>query len=169
METNYTEWMQNTLISEKQEWRSSTPPQMDAYLRTAAPVIIFQMIDQNLQVTKTISQELTEKALNLSIEQVIKYADAYGDAIIEFKNKHFEDRSQIPFFTHYMITILNNCVRLIELGGELEARFGHPNFSPTLMENFRTLEKVYTVNHPCVFLRFTFISFFFAATTQRIR
>lgn len=45
-----------------------------------------------------------------------------------------------------MITILNNCVRLIELGGELEARFGHPNFSPTLSENFRKLEKVYTVN-----------------------
>lgn len=44
-----------------------------------------------------------------------------------------------------MITILNNCVRLIELGGELEARFGHPNFSSTLSENFRKLEKVYTV------------------------
>lgn len=54
MEGNYTEWMQNTLISEKQEWWSNTEPQADAYLRTAAPVIIFQMIDQNLQVTKTI-------------------------------------------------------------------------------------------------------------------
>lgn len=54
MENNYTEWLQNTLISEKQEWRSTTAPQMDSYLRTAAPVIIFQMIDQNLQVTKTI-------------------------------------------------------------------------------------------------------------------
>lgn len=77
---------------------------------------------------------------------MIKYSDAYGDAIVEFKNKHFEDRSQIPFFTHYMITILNNCVRLVELGGELETRFGHPNFSPTLAENFRKLEKVYIVN-----------------------
>lgn len=95
MEKNYNEWMQNTLTSEKQEWRSNEPPQMDSYLRTAAPVIIFQMIDQNLQVTKTISQELTEKALNLSIEQVIKYGDAYRDGIIEFKNKHFEDRSQV--------------------------------------------------------------------------
>lgn len=95
MEKNYNEWMQNTLTSEKQEWRSNEPPQMDSYLRTAAPVIIFQMIDQNLQVTKTISQELTEKALNLSIQQVIKYGDAYRDGIIEFKNKHFEDRSQV--------------------------------------------------------------------------
>lgn len=54
MEKNYNEWMQNTLVSEKQEWRSTNEPQMDSYLRTAAPVIIFQMIDQNLQVTKTI-------------------------------------------------------------------------------------------------------------------
>lgn len=57
MGKNYTEWMQNTLLSEKQEWRSSNPPEeprLDNYLRTAAPVIIFEMIDQNLQVTKTI-------------------------------------------------------------------------------------------------------------------
>lgn len=57
MENNYNEWMKNTLNTEKQEWRSSNPPEekrIDSYLRTAAPIIIFQMIDQNLQVTKTI-------------------------------------------------------------------------------------------------------------------
>lgn len=109
MEKNYNEWMQNTLTSEKQEWKSNEPPQMESYLRTAAPVIIFQMIDQNLQVTKTISQELTEKALNLSIEQVIKYGDAYREGIIEFKNKHFEDRSQVtnPFFLIVNCLIVN--------------------------------------------------------------
>lgn len=95
MDNNYKEWMQNTLKSEKDEWRSNKEPQSETYLRTAAPVIIFQMIDQNLEVTKTISQELTYKALVLSLEQVIKYAEIYGEAVVEFKNKHFEDRSKV--------------------------------------------------------------------------
>lgn len=92
------EWMQNTLSSEKQDWHSSNPPEEsrdNSYLCTAAPVIIFQMIDQNLQVTKTISQELTNSALILSIEQVIKYGLSYREAILEFKNRHFEDRNQV--------------------------------------------------------------------------
>lgn len=57
MEKNYEEWMQNTLSSEKQEWQSKEEPEVighDGCYRTSAPVIIFQMIDQNLQVTKTI-------------------------------------------------------------------------------------------------------------------
>lgn len=143
MEKNYTEWMQNTLKTEKQEWRSNNPPQMESYLRTAAPVIIFQMIDQNLQVTKSISENLTERALNLSVEQVIAYGNLYRDAIVEFKNKHFEDRSEVPYFTHYMITILNNCLRLIELGSELENQFWNPNQPNTLQENFRKLKSTY--------------------------
>lgn len=95
MENNYKEWMQNTLKSERDEWRSNNQPQSEMYLRTAAPVIIFQMIDQNLEVTKTISQSLTYKALILSMNQVIKYAESYREAIIDFKNKHFEDRSKV--------------------------------------------------------------------------
>lgn len=41
------------------------------------------------------SQELTNNALLLSIEQLIKYGQDYKEAIVEFKNKHFEDRSQV--------------------------------------------------------------------------
>lgn len=50
MENNYSEWMQNALKSEKEEWKSSKEPHLESYSRTAAPIIIFQMIDQNLQV-----------------------------------------------------------------------------------------------------------------------
>lgn len=54
------------------------------------------------------SEDLTEKALNLSIRQVIKYGDAYQEGIIEFKNKHFEDRSQVVFL--YIIFLQLNRV-----------------------------------------------------------
>lgn len=43
------------------------------------------------------SQELTNKAFILSIEQVIKYGEMYKEAVNEYKNKHFEDRSQVMF------------------------------------------------------------------------
>lgn len=42
-----------------------------------------------------------------------------------------------------MITILNNCVRLVELGGELATWFGHSKMSPALKENFKKLETTY--------------------------
>lgn len=54
MEKNYREWMQNTLTTEKQDWKSSAEPSADS-TRSAAPVIIYQMIDQNLLVTRTIT------------------------------------------------------------------------------------------------------------------
>lgn len=98
MEMNYIEWMQNTLISEKNEWHSKKPLEdlaTNGYFRSVAPVIIFEMIDQNLQVTKTISQELTDRALLLSVDQVFKYGEQYRDCIVEFKNRHFNDRSQV--------------------------------------------------------------------------
>lgn len=123
MENNYGEWMQNTLKAEKEEWRSSTEPHLESYSRTAAPIIIFQMIDQNLQVTKTISENLTLKCLTLSINQVMKFAMAFQEAITEFKQKYFEDRKQVLFFTQYMIVIVNNCLQLVELGSQLEKQY----------------------------------------------
>ncbi|GLH02675.1 Exocyst complex component 3 [Gryllus bimaculatus] len=98
MEGNYVEWMQKTLETEKADWGNGVPPEGDdqeGYYHTSAPIIIFQMIDQNLQVTKTISQDLTFKALLLSMEQVTQYGKMYREAILEFKIGHFEDRSQL--------------------------------------------------------------------------
>lgn len=146
MEKNYEEWMQNTLSSEKQDWQSKEEPDVigaDGCYRTSAPVIIFQMIDQNLQVTKTISQELTIQALLVSIDQVIKYGHIYREGIIEFKNKHFEDRSQVPHFTKYMISIVNNCLQLKEHGDSLKEQYDLPGSNEKLGEKFKSLLNTY--------------------------
>lgn len=145
MRTNYVEWIQNTLKSECEEWYLKKPPQCeDKYLRTVTPVILFQMIDQNLQVTKTISQQLTFSALELSIDQIIKYGDMYKDAIIAFKNKHFEDRSQLPYFTQYMITIVNNCHQITELSSQFEHQYKLPGAPPSVGYIFKHLNEKYT-------------------------
>jgi len=131
MESNYEDWMQKTLETEKQDWINGVAPEgdQDGYFHTAAPVIIFQMIDQNLQVTKTISQALTHKAMILSIDQVSKYGTMYREAIREFKLRHFEDRSKVPYFTHYMITIINNCMLFIELAQQMKQHYWKTDFS----------------------------------------
>jgi hypothetical protein len=41
------------------------------------------------------SQDLTFKALLLSMDQVTQYGKMYRDAIVEFKIRHFEDRSKV--------------------------------------------------------------------------
>lgn len=146
MRKNYTEWMQNTLKTEREEWRSNNQPRSEKYLRTAAPVIIFQIIDQNLEVTKTISPDLTRKALILGLQHVTNFAESYREGIIEFKNKHFEDRSQIIYFTQYMISIVNNCHRMTELSAQFEKIYCVPGCSIKLLDCFRKLNDTYIVS-----------------------
>ncbi|XP_063916010.1 exocyst complex component 3 [Zophobas morio] len=143
IEANYIEWMRNTLTSEEQEWRSDVEPTSDNYSRTAAPIIIFQMIDQNLQVSNTISTEMTCKVLIVSIEQIINYGESYGKAVFDFKTKYFEDRKQVPYFTQYMIIIINNCLQLNELGTQLEKQYWTSSSPPLLGENFSKLRATF--------------------------
>lgn len=120
MEKNYSDWMNKTVETETQDWFAGMPDQDDQFFHTSSPVIIFQMIDQHLQVTNTIKPELTFDALVLSIQQVTKYGQKYRLAIIEFKDKHFKDRSQVPFFTQHIITIVNNCQQIMDLASQIK-------------------------------------------------
>ncbi|XP_061703941.1 exocyst complex component 3 [Cydia pomonella] len=129
MESNYMEWMEKTLESERAEWNGDRAPEVEPHsnaYHTHAPVIIFQMIDQNLQVTQTISKEITFKALMLSIEQVTRYGNMYRDGVLQFKNSHFSDRSRCAYFTHHMITIVNNSEQMVRLAQQTQARHWPP-------------------------------------------
>jgi exocyst complex component 3 len=145
MEKNYTDWMDKTVETEKIEWQSNMPDQDDQFYHTASPVIIFQMIDQHLQVTNTIKHELTFDALILSLQEVTIYGQKYRLAIIEFKDKHFKDRSQVPFFTQHIITVINNCQQIMELAQQIKQlywpknRTDHYEDFEKLIETFQNL------------------------------
>lgn len=54
MEKNYADWLAKTLEKESQSWQSGSPPEEDdqtGYFHTSEPIIIFQMVDQNLTVS----------------------------------------------------------------------------------------------------------------------
>jgi exocyst complex component 3 len=145
LEKNYTDWMDRTVETEKLDWTAGMPDQDDQFFHTASPVIIFQMIDQHLQVTNTIKQELTFDALVLSFQQVTLYGQKYRLAIIDFKEKHFKDRSQVPFFTQHIITIVNNCQQIIELAQQTKqlywpkSRFDHYSEFEKVIQTFQAL------------------------------
>lgn len=142
MSQNYDDWLKNTLESEKVDWWKELPSDgstQDTYYHTAAPVIIFEMIEQNLQVTKTISNDLTAKALIVAIEQITKYGYMYRTAILEFKSKHFDDRSQVPYFTHHMITVVNNCLQYVELAQQMKQHYWVTNTTGDAAVKFEAL------------------------------
>lgn len=148
MERNYQDWMSKTVETEKQEWLTDQMPEQDHQdkcYHTSAPVIIFQMIDQHLQVTNTIHADLTFNALVMSIQQLTKYGHQYRQGAIELKDRHFKDRSQMPFFTQHMITIVNNCQKIIELSHEMKhlywpkSKTEHYNEFEHLLQTFQLL------------------------------
>ena len=79
MRDNYSGWMNNTIKQEKEDWCSDKDPEMDfdGFFHTSSPVIIYQMVDENLQVSATISQDLVSKVLLLGIEQVTRFGHMY--------------------------------------------------------------------------------------------
>jgi exocyst complex component 3 len=91
MHDNYNEWMRNALSLESADWRSSNDPELDENnsYHTSAPKIIFQMIDENLQVAATISPELTNKVFALSLGEVANFGNLYREAIVDYKSKYF--------------------------------------------------------------------------------
>ncbi|XP_006813756.1 exocyst complex component 3-like, partial [Saccoglossus kowalevskii] len=133
MRTNIQTWMQNTIQTDIKDWYRDTEPEADGdgYFLTQLPVILFQMIEQNLQVATHISEHLTINVLLLCIENIGSFVKMYRDAIIKYKNKHLEDRSQPQFYIHYMIAIINNCQKFTEFTEQLEIRHTSSNATNT--------------------------------------
>ncbi|KAH9364021.1 hypothetical protein HPB48_015352 [Haemaphysalis longicornis] len=114
---NYQDWLRNALQSDVKDWHRACEPDVDsrgAY-HTAAPMIVFQMVDQHLQVAKTVGPDLVRKVLTISLEQTTKFVGSYMEAVTEFRDRHFEDRSVRKCFTHYVIAVANNCLQFQQL------------------------------------------------------
>ena len=63
------------------------------------------MVDENLQVAATISPELTNKVLTLSMGEVSQYGQMYRTSIIDYKTKYFKDRTAVSFsWQKYFLT-----------------------------------------------------------------
>jgi len=123
---NMTEWMKNSLTSDKVDWFKEKEPESDGegYYHTSLPVIVFQMIEEHLQVANTISDELTARVFQLCLDQLKNLLDYYRAAIQSYKNKHFEDRKQFCPFTLFTIAAINNCGSFQENLTKVAGKYG---------------------------------------------
>lgn len=114
---NYQDWLRNALQSDVKDWHRGCEPDVDSRgsYHTSAPMIVFQMVDQHLQVAKTVGPDLVRKVLSISLEQTTKFVASYMEAVTEFRDRHFEDRSVRRYFTHYVIAVANNCLQFKQL------------------------------------------------------
>ena len=62
MRDNYNNWMTNTIKQEKEDWCSDKDPEMDfdGFFHTSSPVIIYQMVDENLQVSYVTNSKIQQ-------------------------------------------------------------------------------------------------------------
>ena len=127
-EGEFKEWMKRALELETEDWRKeSNEPEKDENdkYQTSFARTVFLMVDQNLQVAETISQELTTKLFLRSLEQFICITKDYCGAIKTFKDYYFLDRSKMSpgQFTRFMVAIVNNSELSQELSQDFRTRW----------------------------------------------
>ena len=145
MEANFKEWMSKALEAEVQEWISSSLPELEngQYFVATSPILIIKMITENLELSKTISNELTFRAFLLSLEQLTNYGKLYQEKIVIFKKNHFDDRSKVLYFTHYVISIVNNCSKFLELVIPLKEFVQFSKLTDHLNSSYEKLQKTF--------------------------
>lgn len=124
MRGNYETWMGNTINQEKEDWKSNSEPEIDMEncYYTSSPVLIYKMVDDNLEVSNTISQDLVQRTLQISIDQVITFGNLYRQAMNEYLN----EKSPGILFTKYIIAIANNCEKFEAMGQDTRKRWWKP-------------------------------------------
>ncbi|GFQ67491.1 exocyst complex component 3 [Trichonephila clavata] len=122
---NYRDWMKNALSTDVKDWTHPEGPDEDesGYFHTQLPLIMYNMLDQHLQVAQTVNKELVNSMMLLSFEEVLEFTRLFEEAIMTYRNKHFEDRSVVKYFTSYMIATANNCLQFCEFADKLRIRY----------------------------------------------
>jgi len=87
----------------------------EGYHRTEAPMLIYQMITQHIDVARTVSPALVALVLKLAMEQMDKFLTSYIQLVTEYKTQNFEDRARFRCYTAYMIAVANNAVNMEDL------------------------------------------------------
>lgn len=125
MQQNIAEWSRNTLRSDVKDWHKEAEPEADGdgYYNTPLPVIIFQMMEQNLQVAQIIGQDLVKKSLELFTDELFRFAHEYRNEMKIYRDKHLADRKEPKFFVHYLIANINNCLSFGEYMRMLRRRY----------------------------------------------
>ncbi|XP_065658322.1 exocyst complex component 3 isoform X2 [Hydra vulgaris] len=141
--------LEKMCLSESQDWNQDKLPETsgDGSFQTSLPIILFQMLDQNLQVGAFIKRNVKLKILDVCASSLKDFAGIYKKAIIDFKNKYFENRASVKYFEPYMVSICNNCIIIAEFSEQMKnqqrAELGEETFSETRLAAFNSAINAY--------------------------
>ncbi|XP_018493716.1 exocyst complex component 3 [Galendromus occidentalis] len=140
LQVKFEEWLRNALTTDHKDWQKQEMPETDSdgYHRTEAPMLIYQMITQHIDVARTVSPTLISLVLNLAMEHMNNFLTSYIQLVTEYKIQNFEDRSRFHCYTAYMIAVANNAVNMKVLLTKLNEG---KNLAPNLEEKLKTLKE----------------------------
>ena len=72
---------------------------------------IFRMVEDNLLVSNTISEDLVLRTFDLSMDQLLQFSHHYIDAVKQYQSDH----SSTNMFYEYNVAISNNCRKFDQL------------------------------------------------------
>ncbi|KAM9374179.1 exocyst complex component 3-like protein [Phaethornis superciliosus] len=108
------EWMQRTLEVEFKEWFREEEPEMDhqGFFQSALPVIIMQMLNENIQVASLINDSLQQKVYNMALEELEAFLGRLREALVHCGKEHQKDRAVPKHYISYLLAMLNNNLAL---------------------------------------------------------
>lgn len=129
VEKNYKEWLANTIIHESKDWDTDHQPETDnsGHYQTTTPLIVFQMIDQHLQVAISVNMDLVNRVLLISMKHLTDFAKQYHDAVVRYARSHFDNRT--VHFTWNMVAISNNCTSLMDNALKFQRKYKKDDIS----------------------------------------
>ncbi|XP_066920385.1 exocyst complex component 3-like [Clytia hemisphaerica] len=142
---NLLSYMAKMCERDSQDWYQAKLPESDSetYFQTSLPVILFQMIDQNLQVGGFLESDVKLKILDVCIKCLTDFVQTYKEAVEGYRTKYYENRESVPFYDAYMVAICNNCLLIAEFSdrmkSELRQELGEETFGEDRVEGFKTL------------------------------
>ncbi|XP_027502346.1 exocyst complex component 3-like protein isoform X3 [Corapipo altera] len=137
------EWMQRTLEVEFKEWFREEEPETDhqGFFQSALPVIVMQMLNENIQVASLINDSLQQKVYNMALEELEAFLGRLREALVQCGKEHQQDRAVPKYYVSYLLAMLNNNLALSNSVSSLHPDTAHREVPASLRAALDRMQK----------------------------
>ncbi|NXP25969.1 EX3L1 protein, partial [Scytalopus superciliaris] len=137
------EWMQRTLEVEFKEWFREEEPETDhqGFFQSALPIIVMQMLNENIQVASLITDSLQQKVYNMALEELEAFLGRLREALVQCGKEHQQDRTVPKYYVSYLLAMLNNNLALSNSVSSLHPNAAHTEVPASLQAALDRMQK----------------------------
>ncbi|XP_041048207.1 exocyst complex component 3-like protein [Carcharodon carcharias] len=105
------DWMQKAVEAEVNDWYREEEPESDheGYCHSSLPVIVTQMLEENVQVAMVISDSLRDQMVAMALQELESFLYRFREAVISY-GKGRQKESQPKYYLLYLLAAVNNCI-----------------------------------------------------------